>query len=392
MRNSGLKKGLTVLLPEASSRQVLPMAKALEELGCRVITVQEHRADLGNKTKYANVKYVVHGVDTEREIAKNFYRELINKETIDIVIPLSDFSAGIFAEMKRDIESTHNTHIATNDYEVFMKAYDKLNTMKICMDINVPCPYTLDAVATIDDVPAEVKYPLLLKPRSSCGSIGIHIAQNRDELAKYIDKVHSEQLGDVLVQEFIPQSGRQFNAHFVMDEKHTVKSALLAEKCRWFPIDGGASTLCRTVHNPKVLESCEQLLKAIGWIGYCDLDLMEDPRDGSIKIIEINARISANVKLCFAAGINIAKQLLQLYTREPVDTVLDYKEDVRLRCIHTDLLWFIKSPRRLKSDPSWFSMKRTTDQIWMWSDIIPFFSFSFQAIGRYKKEMEKRER
>ena len=392
MLNRDINKKYVVLLPEASGRQVLPMAKAFYELGCDVITVQEHKADLGNKTKYAAKKYVIEGVDTDECVATEFYTALLKKEHIDLVIPLSDFSAGIFARMKSEVEANSSTVIATNEYKVFMDAFDKLNTMKICMANGIPCPYTLDAVSSIEDVPETLKYPVLLKPRSSCGSIGLHIAQDRESLKKYIEQVHSENLGEVLVQEFIPQSGRQYNAHFVLDKNHTVKSAVLAEKCRWFPIDGGASTLCRTIHNSQILDECEKLLKVIGWVGYCDLDLMEDPRDGSIRVIEINARISANVKLCMAAGVNIAEQLLQLYRGETVSDKLVYGDDVRLRCMHTDLLWFIKSPKRFKSDPSWFSLRRTTDQIWMWSDPAPFFSFSIQALGRYRKEMKKRER
>lgn len=392
MSNGEIKEKYVVLLPEASGRQVLPMAKAFYDLGCYVITVQEHKSDLGYKTKYASEKYVKSGVDTEEVVATKFYTQLLQEKKIDLVVPLSDFSAGIFARMKSSVESEGKTVIATNEYKVFMDAFDKLHTMKICMANNIPCPYTLDAVSTIDDVPDDLKYPVLLKPRSSCGSIGLHIASDKESLKQYIEQVHSEKLGDVLVQEFIPQSGRQYNAHFVLDSNHNVKSAVLAEKCRWFPIDGGASTLCRTIHNQKILDECEKLLKVIGWVGYCDLDLMEDPRDGSVRIIEINARISANVKLCMTAGVNIAEQLLQLYRGEKVREKLEYDDDIRLRCVHTDLLWFIKSPKRFDSNPSWFSLKRTTDQIWMWNDPAPFFSFSFQAIRRYKKEMKKRVR
>ena len=381
-----------VLLPEASGRQVLPLAKALTKLGCYVITVQEHKADLGNVTRYANEKYVVPKVDSDEKVANRFYLDLLKRKRIDLVIPLSDFSAGIFAKMKESVESSSNTKVATNEYSVFIKAFDKLNTMKICMNNDIPCPVTLDAVYSIDDVPLDVKYPVLLKPRSSCGSIGLHIANDRSTLEKYINQVHAEELGDVLVQEFIPQNGRQYNAHFVMDKNSKVKAAVLAEKCRWFPIDGGASTLCRTVHNKAILTTCEKLLKIIGWIGYCDIDLMEDPRDGSVKIIEINARISANVKICNSAGVNIVEQLLQLYKGKSVNAYLKYKDDIRMRCIHTDLLWFIKSPKRFNSDPSWFSFKRTTDQIWVWDDPFPFLTFSIQALCKYKREMKKRER
>ena len=128
----------------------------------------------------------------------------------------------------------------------------------------------------------------------------------------------------------------------------------------------------------------------MGWVGYCDIDLMEDPRDGSVKVIEINARISANVKLCFKAGVNVALQILQLANKQPVSEFLIYKDDVRMRCIHTDLLWFLKSKKRFVTKPCWFSPIRTSDQIFDCADPLPFVSFSIQAV--YKREMKKRAR
>lgn len=382
----------TVLLPEGSSRQVLPMARLLTKAGCEVTTVQEKKSDLGNVTKFAAKKILKPGVDSDLNVAIPFYRELCKKNAYDLIIPLSDFSANIFANEKEQIESSTRTRVAVNDLSVFLQAADKLNTMLVCMKNDIPCPFTLEAVSTIDDVPVNLQYPVIIKPRSSCGSIGLHIAQNRDALKGYIDQVHNEGLGDVLVQEFIPQTGKQYNAHFLLDANHEVKTAILAEKCRWFPIDGGASTFCRTIHNDEILKMCEKLLRIIGWIGYCDIDLMEDPRDGSVRIIEINARISANVQLCFDAGADIAEQLLQLYSGEEVTEYLYYKEDVRLRCILTDFLWFLKSPNRFKSDPSWFSLKRTYDQIGAWDDIKPFIYFCLEAPLKYRREMKKRKR
>lgn len=169
------------------------------------------------------------------------------------------------------------------------------------MDDDIPCPYTIPTEKKEDIDFSKIIYLMVIKLRSACGAIGFHIVEN--ELKEHLKKSSHRPL---LIQEFIPQTGRQFNAHFFMDADHNVKTAICTQKCRWFPIDGGASTLCMTVNNEYILSICEKLLKIINWVGYCDIDLMEDPRDGSIRIIEINARISTNVKICFCAGANIA--------------------------------------------------------------------------------------
>jgi predicted ATP-grasp superfamily ATP-dependent carboligase len=374
---------------EASSRQVLPMARAFAQMGYEITTVCQHKSDLGNMTKFKNHCYVVADIDTDYSKAEAFYKKIIEKNGYDYVIPLSDFSAEIAAKNKKEWEEKYSCSIAVNDLDVFNLAYDKLNTMRVCMENDIPCPQTLliNDFSELDI--GTLKFPLVVKPRSACGSIGFHKVSDAEKLKLFLkDNSH----GPLLVQEFIPQSGRQFNAHFFLDNNHDVKTAICTQKCRWFPVDGGASTLCRTIKNEYIIGICTKLLKKIGWTGYCDIDLMEDPRDGSIRIIEINARISANVKICFSVGANIAEQIVELVDGKKVSSFMKYKIDKRLRCIHTDLLWFLKSENRFKTEPSWISFRNTTDQIFSIDDLMPFISFSISALLKYKKEMKKRER
>lgn len=384
---SGIKRK-TVLLMEASSRQVLPIARAFYNAGYEITTVCENKFDLGNMTRFKNHVYIEADVDSDHEKANAFYQKIVTEKKYDIVLPLSDFSAEIAAKNKIVWEEI-GCYVAVNDLGTFFLAYDKLNTMRICMENKIPCPYTILAESEGEIDFTKIKYPVVIKPRSSCGSIGFHKV---DDEVRLRGLLKDNTYGPLLIQEFIPQTGRQFNAHFFFDKEHNVKTAICTEKCRWFPIDGGASTLCRTIENKHILNMCEKLLRLINWVGYCDIDLMEDPRDGSVRIIEINARISANVKICFNVGADIVKQIIELSEDEKVSDYKCYEFDRRLRCMHTDLLWFINSRNRFKTDPSWFSVKRTTDQIFSWDDILPFFSFSITSVLNYRHEMRKRRR
>lgn len=378
----------TVLLMEASSRQVLPMARAFVNLGYEVITVCEHKYDLGAVTRFKKNALIVPGVDSDIDLANRVYDEIVKKNKYDIVVPLSDFSAEIAARNKIKWES-YGVNVAVNNWDAFILAYDKLNTMRICMKNDIPCPFTLLVEREEDIDFASIKYPVVVKPRSACGSIGFHKVDSEELLRKLLrDDSH----GPMLIQEFIPQTGKQYNAHFFLDNNHEMQMAVCTQKCRWFPIDGGASSLCRTIKNDYIIDICIKLLKEIGWVGYCDIDLMEDPRDGSIRIIEINARISANVKICYVVGADIAQQISAQVEKKPLHIYINNKEDYRLRCIHTDLLWFLKSGKRFETEPSWFSFKNTTDQIFSIDDILPFVCFSVSAVLKYKKEMKKRER
>lgn len=64
------KKKKRVLLMEASSRQVLPMARAFYAKGYDITTVCEHKSDLGNVTRFKHRCYVVKNIDSDYKTAE----------------------------------------------------------------------------------------------------------------------------------------------------------------------------------------------------------------------------------------------------------------------------------------------------------------------------------
>ena len=194
------------------------------------------------------------------------------------------------------------------------------------------------------------------------------------------------------MQEYIPQTGTQYKCEVFLDEGGNPKSAVVFDKTRWYPVDGGSTCCSCSVHRPDIAENSVKLLQAIGWRGYGDVDLIEDPRDGVAKVMEINPRITASVKVCFAAGVDFARQIVELGMGYPVTEYPDYQDGVRLRYMHTDVLWFIQSPNRFKAKPGWFDFRHTTDQIFNPRDPLPWFTYTVQGLRKRKTEMAKRKR
>jgi carbamoylphosphate synthase large subunit len=271
-----------------------------------------------------------------------------------------------------------------------MKAYDKQQTMEICQKNGIPCTRTKETDETFEEFISKVGYPIVVKPRSACGSVGFRCLHNDSEWKEFVR--NNSKMDEYVIQEYVNQDGNQYNVHLFMDKAGEISFAVSTQKCRWFPVDGGASSFCRTVDRPDLIEQCVKLLKAIHWQGYCDVDLIEDKKLGLVKVIEINGRASENIRICQILGINVAENMLELTYKKKVRPQMKPYMDRRMRCIHTDLLWFLKSKDRLRTKPSWFNLKNTYDQIFSLSDPVPFFAFSIQSMAKYRKEMNKRSR
>ncbi len=368
----------------------MPMMQALHDLGCHITTYNQSKLDLGYASRYPDKKILGFWDREDEEKSYEALLELLKTEKYDVVIPMTDFSATMLSRHKEEL--LQYTHPFVNDWDVFMQAGDKLNTMIACMDNNIPCPYTLREANTVEDIlQSDIQYPYIIKPRVGYGSIGFHVIHNEEELRKVFDSSVADH-GAMIVQDYIPQTGVQYKCEVFLDKDGEVKSAVVFDKTRWYPIDGGSTCCSSTVKRPDIVENSVKLLKAIGWRGYGDVDLIEDPRDNTVKVMEINPRITASVKICFVAGVDFARQIVEYEMGQEVTPYLEYEEDRRLRYMHTDLLWFFKSPNRFKAKPSWFSWRRTVDQIWSIKDIWPWFTYTIQAFGKLKKESAKRKR
>lgn len=368
----------------------MPIMEALYKLGCHITTYNNSKLDLGYLSRYPEKKILAFWDRKSEEKTLEALLEVLRKDKYDVVIPMTDFSATLLSKNKKKLEEY--AHMAVNEWEIFKNASDKENTMRICMENNIPCPYTLENINCIEDIlKSDIKYPFIIKPHVGYGSIGFHCIYNENELKKVFNKT-KESCGDMLVQEYIPQTDIQYKCEVFIDQEGKVKSAVVFDKTRWYPIDGGSTCCSATVNRPDIVESSVKLLQAMGWRGYGDVDLIQDPRDKVAKVMEVNPRITASVKVCFAAGVDFARQIIELETGRKVTEYETYKIDKRLRYMHTDILWFIESKDRFKTTPSWFSFKNTTDQIFSLKDPLPWFGYTIEGIMKFKKEKNKRKR
>lgn len=383
-------QSIRVLLSDGKDRQILPMSQALKKLGCTVTTINASRLDNGYASKYPDYKIIDQSTRNNPEKLVEAVERLVKTGRYDIVISTSDLTAELLSQNKKTLEQY--AKIAVAEPELFDLAYDKLNTMKICMQHDIPCPKTLTDLHSADDIiNGGLLFPIVIKPRKSFGSIGFRRIDSKEKLFNFFSE-HSLDLSSYIVQEYIPQNDIQYVCSMFIDQHNEVKSAMVFSKNRWFPLDGGTSTLNISVDRPDIVENCTRLLQTIGWRGCADIDLIQDPRDGKAKILEINPRPSGCVKICYEAGIDLTRQMIEAAYGEEVTEFLAYQKGVRLRCFHTDVLWFLHSKDRLRTSPSWFSFKNTKDQIFSFHDPLPGITYSIQGLLVFQREMKKRKR
>lgn len=377
-----------ILLLDGLTSQCLEYTKAFNALGCDTTVLCDDKFDTAYASKYP--KHKILGISNANDLigTEEWILKLVRSGEYDIVIPFTEYSATILAHYKKELSKY--AYIIVNDADTFEYAQDKSNVMKVCMENSIPCPKTLFDVKKIDDIlESDLNYPIILKPRHGFGSHGFHKLANDDELSKCITDFDIE-LSEMIVQECLPIESLVVSDNIFIDKNGNIKSSWQYGCHRIYPFDGGSGVLNITLDRSDIHDICAKLVKIMNLKGPIGIDVMIDPRDNTGKIIEINMRPVACSKAGFLAGVDTAKQILEDLYGESVTLQMEYKCGIRVRRSQIDWMWFLKSPDRFKSKPSWFDRKNTVDQLFSLKDPGPWFAFFVYGIKKYFREKKDR--
>lgn len=382
--------GKKVLLLDGYGRQVASLLHQLHGLGCSVTTVCDSKLDVGYASRYPAKRVLVPGIRENTEIYYAAVEKELETGGYDVLFPILE-KATDFCTDGRVAERHPALKIIAAPRTAFLKAYDKQETMKACMENGIPCPRTKLDGETLDAFLANVSFPLAAKPRRGSGSAGFKIIRDRAELGRLLDSgeiVASE----YVIQEFIPQDSFMCNCYVMMGDEGNPIYAVTIQTYRWYPVDGGPGCFARTVDMPEVRESAVRLFRALGWSGFGQVSFIMDARDRTPKVTEINGRISAGVKIVEVAGCEPVRCLLDRAFNRPLSPrETPIKEGLGLRYFHTDVMWLLKSPKRFSARPSWFDFRRNHDYIFSWADPLPFFTYTLEHVLSYRRDMAKRK-
>ena len=367
-------------------RQALPFMKALSQAGHEVIIVCNTRLSEGYFSRYPVKRLLWPSYVDDRKLFERKLIDYLKNNRVDVTISVGDITSDILSKNKNEI--LKYTCLTQPDYSVFIKAADKLNLMEYCMANELPCPKTYDfnpeTVGRIDEL---LKFPVIVKPTRGVGAVGLVRFDESASLVKQYSFL-KEKYGNLIVQEFISQeNGMQYQAEAFMDEESRMKVCVVIEKPRFFPVSGGTSSANVTIYHPKITDITRVLLEGLKWKGAADIDFILDPKDNSVKILEINPRVTAGIKIAFAAGIDFADLHLKLARGEKIPEFSNYKSGVYCRNFFLEVLWYIYSDRKMKKNtsPPFFKYfgHHIVDQLFSFDDPLAALGFFLHMLKKY---------
>ncbi len=369
-----------VLILDGDAAHAVAIMECLKKSGYATAVICSETLSYGYHSRLADERFV--GPDSHSPEYDSFLIDFLKNNHFDVLIPTSDATAEFMSRNKAELRPI--TGVLMPDMDVFMKAYDKNQLMEVCRCNKFPHPLTVDLSKTPTDAPELKKFPFpaLIKPNLTSGGRGMTLVNNFAEFKETYPNI-KEQYGDCHLQQFIKPGGRQIKVQIFTDNNcHPLCSSVIWKQ-RYYPVNGGSSCCNITIEDDKTVEICSMVLKKIGWVGFADFDLIENPLTGELLIMEINPRIPACVRSAFKSGADYATMIADTVLNKSIKKQV-YRPGVRLRHLGFDILWFLKSPNRLTVKPSWFRFfgRKTYYQDWVGFGV---YSFICGTLGNLRK-------
>lgn len=349
---------------------------------------------VGKKNNYADAsRYLDKYIKTDLRTSSDSYLELIlsiiKEYRVETILPMGDIYSEFLSKNKNTL--LEFARFLIPDYKIWEKGVNKSELMKFCKEKGYPHPYTFNS---IDEIPAintdPHLYPLLIKPNITCGGRGMVLVNSYSELIDKYTEIKKE-YGDCHFQKYVKQGGAQVEFQLFVDENKDLVNSSVIYKYRWYPEKGGSSCCAVSAKNDKMVAILYDLLKSLGWVGFADFDTIEDPETGELLIMELNPRVPACVKCAVEAGVNWGQIITDAYLGNQ-QKEYKYTSGEVLRHLGFEVLWFVKSQNRFKTQPNWFKFfgKHVHYQDMSdWTDPLPFITGAIHNLVKVLRRKEK---
>jgi predicted ATP-grasp superfamily ATP-dependent carboligase len=223
---------------------------------------------------------------------------------------------------------TPTFRVPTPAWKSVRPAWDKRETYRLGKRLGMATPRTWFPTSEDDLRLVEADAPVVVKP-----AIKEHFiyatgakawrADNAEELvAAYRRAVTVVAPDEVIVQEMVPGGGERQFAYCALFKDGQVLADMTVRRLRQHPSDfGRASTFVETIELPELAQPSLAFLQAIDYYGLVELEYKQDPRDGSYKLLDVNARTWGYHTLGEAAGVDFSHLLFRDQLGLPVERV-----------------------------------------------------------------------
>jgi predicted ATP-grasp superfamily ATP-dependent carboligase len=258
-----------------------------------------------------------------------------------LVLPMTERTT-LPLSAARDAIAAAGGRMVLPSHATVLRTFDKQETTRIARALHVDVPLTTTVASAADLRASEtsLRYPVVLKPRSSQEIVGAGVrttggpvyARDAAELrAAWADL--SRRCASALVQEYVEGEGV---GYFALMRGGELRAEFAHRRIRDVrPTGSGSSLRVSIAPPPRVRAAALAILSALGWHGVAMVEFRVRA-DGTPVFLEVNGRFWNSLALAIHAGMNFPGLVARLAENGDVPLTTEYREGVRCRWLLGD--------------------------------------------------------
>jgi len=252
-----------------------------------------------------------------------------------VLFPCDDFAIEFMAQRRDRLARRYlvGDHVPSQQQALL----DKQETLRLARACGVPAPleWQIGCVEDVDALEGRVDFPVLIKPIHSHRFCLIYkrkllVARDFADLRRRVADALSHDL-QVMVCELVPGPDTLLSSYYTyidQDERHLFH--FTKRVIRRSPPNFGGASYHVTEWLPETAEMGQRFFRGMGFRGLGNIEFKRDPRDGQLKVIEVNARFTAAQELLVRSGMDIGWIVYNHTIGGEASPVEGYREQLRM--------------------------------------------------------------
>jgi len=329
---------MPAIVTSGGSAASLTVTQSLGRMGVPVHVISKMKHAACFYSRYAASRHLIDPAPSKGLVGINpeepeeLLDYLVEKVEKGVLFPSGDSNVRFLAKHKRALLEA-GFRLCIPDEEVLVKALNKSDLAGFCKERGYPVPETVvvDGEGDLERV-AALRFPVVLK--------GVYMknhafVERREDLAEVYRRFRAEYGGteidpQAVAQEWVPGPDDRFVKVYVMcDLEGRVVAAHNFRRLRVHTRADGSQgdTLAGVTERvPAAMEQWLPFFKELGWVGMASLECKYDERDGKYKVIEINPRPWATLKISVDCGVDIPALYYRIASGEAVEPSEEFEE------------------------------------------------------------------
>lgn len=328
----------TALVTDSALRTALFSIRCLGRHGVRITAAERpmpRHLDLGGLSKYVSRRIVVPDNLTAPDVWAEAMLEAAQGH--DVLMPIGMHAIAPVAQRLAAFRARTNVCLAP--WDAIARGDNTPDLLELARELDIPVPaqYRVADYPSIDALTAAAQYPVFVKIGVEAGlppGQRYAIARTPGELRMAVARF-GPHTASPIIQDLILGDGIGFEALY--DFEHRLVAAFAHRRLREYPLAGGPSTYCVSIHDSRAAEYGRRLLDHLRWTGLAMVEFKIDTRTGVPVLMEINPRPWGSMQLPIRAGVEFPWLAFQLARDGQLAVQPDWKDGVRLRYLVNDI-------------------------------------------------------